>query len=364
KDIFFVASLDVLVVDWFSTLTVDPTNIQRAILQTPVEVLDVSHHPGHLDSTLNCELSPSFHFPTGTSATPRSHFGGTSDNHDLVQVKHTPKLGDINKRVLGFEGGEVESEVSTREDVHSLNQTLCINTIENLEVSSIVTSDSTAHVTLFRKRGPNTSRDIGEVWKTIHATIEISPNGFHLSDTEQQRVHQTKDVERHFLGRECADTEAFKLVRYYIRGSHESGTTGPSVQKNSGKTEIFTPAFGSPTLEECFQRDLRFRVQAVVAEQTMIRRQGEDNLSRTRNKVSTGFFVLHCAKNSQQVGQHDAVSQLGLVVNSIDLSAVLGNTSERKYEIQVHAEGRVDVIHKSLDVLLRTLVEGHHIERL
>lgn len=49
------------------------------------------------------------------------------------------------------------------------------------------------------------------------------------------------------------------------------------------------------------------------------------------------------------------MSKLRLVVESVDLSSVLGDGGEGKDVVQVKSEGRVDVVDEIVDVLLRSL---------
>ena len=42
-------------------------------------------------------------------------------------------------------------------------------------------------------------RDFSEVGQTIHATVEIGPDGLDLRDAEEKRMHETEDVECHLL---------------------------------------------------------------------------------------------------------------------------------------------------------------------
>ena len=83
EDFLLVAAFDILVVDGFIHLTVDPTDIQRSILEATVKVFDEAHKPGHLNAALNGEFAASFHLPSRARATPRSDFAVTSDDDDL-----------------------------------------------------------------------------------------------------------------------------------------------------------------------------------------------------------------------------------------------------------------------------------------
>jgi hypothetical protein len=64
-------------------------------------------------------------------------------------------------------------------------------------------------IALFIQAEANTCCDISQIGK---ATVEINPDKFHLSDTEEKWMHETQDVERHLLCREDADAIALKCM--------------------------------------------------------------------------------------------------------------------------------------------------------
>ena len=43
----------------------------------------------------------------------------------------------------------------------------------------------------------------------VHSTVKIGPDWFDLHNTEQEWMHETKDVKCHLFGREGADSIAF-----------------------------------------------------------------------------------------------------------------------------------------------------------
>lgn len=93
----------------------------------------------------------------------------------------------------------------------------------------------------------------------------------------------------------------------------------------------------------------------------MVGRQWEDDFGRTSDELKGGLLGLDGSEETEEVGEHDAVSELGAVVESIDLTTVLGKSGEGENVVKVHAETLllvVDVVDESLDVLLRSLVEG------
>ena len=90
--------------------------------------------------------------------------------------------------------------------------------------------------------------------------------------------------------------------------THQTSATGPSGRKvrnatkesvydnapndGTGEIEVFTPALSAPTIEEGFEKDLGLGIKAVLAEQTVVGREGKDDLSGVSDKVSVGLLVL------------------------------------------------------------------------
>src|SRR5258706_4498567 len=122
--------------------------------------------------------------------------------------------------------GKVELEISTRRDLHGLENASRFMTMTDSVVERGVKRDSFALLSFLYEAITNTRCDLCEV-RTIHCTAEIRPKRFDLSDTEEEWVHQAQDVESHFLRRESTDTVCLKLVSDNIGGSHESGSSGP-----------------------------------------------------------------------------------------------------------------------------------------
>ena len=53
----------------------------------------------------------------------------------------------------------------------------------------------------------------------------------------------------------------------------------------TSETEILAPTLRVPAVEERLERDLRFGVETVVAEQTVVGRERQDDLRGTGDKV-------------------------------------------------------------------------------
>ena len=90
-------AFDVLVVDGFVRLTVDPADVQRSILEAAVKVFDKAHQPGHLNAAFNGKFAARFHLPPRARATPRVHFAKTSYYDDIFQIKETSEVRKIRK---------------------------------------------------------------------------------------------------------------------------------------------------------------------------------------------------------------------------------------------------------------------------
>jgi hypothetical protein len=61
----------------------------------------------------------------------------------------------------------------------------------------------------------------------------------------------------------------------------------------------------------------------------------------------------------QKVHKYDTVCKLRLVIETVDLAAVLGNGSERDDIVEIESQCRVNVVDKRLHILFRA-VEGYN----
>ena len=71
------------------------------------------------------------------------------------------------------------------------------------------------------------------------------------------------------------------------------------------------------------------------------------------------LLVLDGAEETEEVNKHNAVGQLGLVVEPVNLSPILWYGGEGKDIVEIETEGLVYVVDESLDVLLGSLVKGN-----
>ena len=119
-------------------------------------------------------------------------------------------------------------EVGTWGDIDGLQDALRLDTIDDLEVGSVVASDCPTELTLLVEFGTDAAGDLCEVRKTIHASIEVSPDRLDLSDAEEKRVHKAENVEGHLLRGERAYAMSLELVCDRVGGAHQAGPAGPS----------------------------------------------------------------------------------------------------------------------------------------
>jgi hypothetical protein len=190
-------------------------------------VLDVSHDPSHLNPTLQREVTANLHLPSSPRATPGADLSKPGINDHLVQVNETTEIGEVPQRLGRGESGEIELEVGARGDVNGLEDAFCLNPINDLKVCRVISGNGATRIALLQDIRSDTRGDIGEVMKPIHTAIEISPDGFDLRDTEEEGVHQTKDVEGHLFGRERPDVVRLELLGDQASSAHQTSTTGP-----------------------------------------------------------------------------------------------------------------------------------------
>ena len=95
----------------------------------------------------------------------------------------------------------------------------------------------------------------------------------------------------------------------------------------------------------------------------MVWRQREDDLCRSGLETVLFLVRFHSAKQAQEVGQHDPVSQLALGVDAVNFSALLGDGSEWNHVVKIPAQALllvVDVSDEGIHILLASLVERNN----
>jgi hypothetical protein len=312
-DVFFVLGSDILVVNRLGRLGVNPSDVGLTVLELAVKVLDKSHHPSHFNTAFNRELALGFHLPSSPGATPRADLGKTGTDNDLVQIDQALQVVELGQDIVTFDLGEFELEVGSRSNVDLLLQSLGVGSVGDLDISGIVEGDGSSQLGSLVDVGSDGRHNLVQSSNSVHGTVQVGPNGLNLGDVEQQRVHETKDVEGHFLGREGPDTELLQSFSDKVGGAHETSTSGPS-NDGTSDTEVLSPRLGSPSVEKRLERDLGFSIQTVVTESTMVGREREYNLSGSSDELSGGLLDLDGTEQSQQVGQHESVRKLRLVV--------------------------------------------------
>ena len=198
----------------------------------------------------------------------------------------------------------------------------------------------------------------------MQAAVQVCKDGLHLAEIGDGRRHQAQQVERHFLLRKGADTILLNALCDNVITTHQTGATSPA---NDGTADgkIVAPALRVPAVEECLKRELGLGVETVVAKGTVVRRQRQDNLSRASLESVLCLVSLDGSKHTEKVGKHNAVSQLRLAVDVVNLATVLWDGSEWDNVVKIPSKTLlvvVDVVDKSIDILLTALVERHNNE--
>jgi len=94
------------------------------------------------------------------------------------------------------------------------------------------------------------------------------------------------------------------------------------------RAKIFT-AFGKPTVEERFKEEFRFGIKSVMVRQPVIGWYWKDSLCGAGNNSMTRLLSLDSAEEKKKVHKRDTARELRLIVEAVDVAAVLGNESER-----------------------------------
>jgi len=82
-------------------------------------------------------------------------------------------------------------------------------------------------------------------------------------------------------------------------------------------------------------------------------------LSRTGDDAPASLLVLDTAKDAKEIDKHHTVGKFGTVIETIDLTTVLGNSSEGHDVVKIHVQTIIDIINESLDILFGGLIEGN-----
>jgi hypothetical protein len=83
----------------------------------------------------------------------------------------------------------------------------------------------------------------------------------------------------------------------------------------------------------------------------VVGREGENDLGRSGDEMTSSLLLLDLAEKTEEVGQHESMGKLGFVIQTINLAAILRKRSERDNVVEINSKGRVDVINECLDIL-------------
>lgn len=262
------------------------------------------------------------------------------------------------ENVVTVDLGEVERKVGSGSDGDLLMKPFGITAVDDTEVGGVVDGDGLSQFGNSVDVDSDGSHDLGQTGDTVHTTVQVGPDGFDLGNVEQEWVHETKNVEGHFFGGESPDTELFETLGNKVGSAHETGTSSPT-DDGTGDTEVLSPAFSGPPVEQGLEGNLGLGIETVVTKDTVVGRKREDDLGGSGDELTSGLFLLDGTEETEEVGKHESVGELRLVVNRVDFTAVLGKSGEGDNVVQVDLEGGVDVVDKSLDILTRSTVEGN-----
>ncbi|GJD00729.1 hypothetical protein ColKHC_09554 [Colletotrichum higginsianum] len=360
-----VLLLDVLIVDRLTSLGVDPAGVGSGLaLDGTVVVLNQTHDPGHFNAALKGELAVGLHLPASAGVTPRTNLSEAGDNDDLLEVDHALEAVVEGSNLLLPVGkvGEVELDVGAGLNNSLLVEGLGVGAVDNLVLNGVLLADGTTDLAGVHNVLAELGHGLVEVRDELQTTVQVGEDRLALAEIDNGRGQETQEVEGHLLLREGADAESLDTLGNDVVAAHEAGATSPA-NDGTADGEVVTPVLGVPSVEQGLQGKLGLRVETVVTEGAVVRGQGQDDLGGTSLEAAVGLLGLDAAENAEQVGQHDAVSELRARVDLVNLATVLGNGGKRNDEVQVPTEtvlGVVDVVNQSLTVLLATLVEGHN----
>jgi hypothetical protein len=363
KNVLLVLLLDVLVVNGLTCLGVNPARVGLALDRTVV-VLDETHDPSHLDATLKREFTIGFHLPSGTGVTPGANLGETSDNNNLLKIDHTLKVvvEGLNLGLPVRALREIKLDVGTRIDGLLLVKNLGGGTVNNGVLNGALLSNRTTDLAGLHDILAELGHGLVQVRNELETTVKVGKDRLVLAQVNQSGRHKAKKVESHLLLRESADAESLNALSNNVVARHETSSSGPT-DDSTANGEVVGPALGVPPVEESLEAELGLGVETIVTKGTVVGRKRQDDLSRSGLEATLGLLSLDTSKKTDKVGEHDTVSKLGFGVNVINLTAVLGNGSERNNEVKIPAKtllGVVDVLDQSLNILLATLVEGNN----
>ena len=123
---------------------------------------------------------------------------------------------------------EFKAEIGTRCDVDGLKNTFGFGAIDDLELSGVITRNSTTKLGLLIDADADSASHISEIGDAVEATTQVTPDWLDLSNAEQNWVHEPKDVEGHLLGGECANAVSLDFLCDHVGLVHEASATSPA----------------------------------------------------------------------------------------------------------------------------------------
>ncbi|TFA99245.1 hypothetical protein CCMA1212_009011 [Trichoderma ghanense] len=346
QDVLLVLLLDILVVDGLASLGVDPAGVRLA-LEGAVVVLDEAHDPGHLDAAFKRKLAIGLHLPSGSGVAPGADFGKSSHDDDLVQVDHALQLlvERSHLRLPVRKAGEVALDVGTRLDGLLLVKNLGVGTVDNGVLDGALLGDGPADLARLHDVLAELGHGFVQVGDELQAAVQVGKDRLGLAEVND-RSH----------------AKGLHALCDHVVAGHETSATSPS-DDSTADGEVVAPVLGVPSVEEGLESQLGLGVETIVTEGAVVGGQRENDLSGTGLETALSLLRLDAAEHADEVGEHDAVSQLRLGVDVVNLSAILGNGGEGDDVVEIPAKavlGVVDVVDEGLHVLLASLVEGHH----
>eukprot|EP00754_Rhynchopus_humris_P020181 Rhum_TRINITY_DN14681_c5_g1::Rhum_TRINITY_DN14681_c5_g1_i1::g.109737::m.109737 len=360
QDLLLVVLLDVGVLQLLARLRVRPARVLRL-----AHVLDVAHHPRHLDAALQRELALGLHLPPRPGVAPRTHLAVAGHDHNLRRVDHALQVSELAVQPLvALRLREGELVVRAHVDVRRRRRVLLA---DGLRLLAALGGDGSTVLSNLADGGAEVARDGVQVVHHVEAAVQVRPHRVALGQLDDVLVHEGDQVQRHLLRRERAHTELLDALRDQVVGRHEAGATGPT-DRRTDDGEVAAPVLRVPLVEQRLEADLRLGVQTVAAEQTVVGRHRQHDLRRARELADLLLALLSGTDQAQHVREHDPVRELRLRADAVDLHALLGDGGERHDEVDVLRQTTVllvvehEVDH-GLAVRLRAAVERHDVQQ-
>lgn len=183
---------------------------------------------------------------------------------------------------------------------------------------------------------PRADDGLLQVRHELQAAVEVRVDGGMLAQAADGRAQQGQDVEGHLRRVECDAALLLDGGCHHVVPAHQARPAGPA-DDGAAHGEIIAPVLAVEAVEQRLEAELGLGVQAVAAEGTVVGRQRQHHRRRVRVEAARFLLLLDLAEHAQHVDQHDAVRQLRLAVDAVDLLARLADGGEGDDEVQVAA---------------------------